>query len=613
MSLPEYNEETLDHLRRYADIAVTAMENGANTPWRSGGEYNWPELGLVALALASLPDTDREDFRLRLETLVDQFPEEHRDVPAILYHATEGLRAAVSEASTGAAPDGSWREAVQDAQWESVRHVLAHSLIRYAQLLPATAAGDAPQIMLLHARHADGWGLEDRHILGAVLEIRALNGMENGQAQSETLEHLVKDTDLRIDALRYIADMRPEDTHEGAPAAEEAAFIPVGGEAAGLPEPAGDGSDAEEIAAAGREAEDAPEAVAADQVAVEQVAAEPAALPQDGEQKNDAPLFAGNVPEADLAAAMEGIPVFLQPDNPAAGRADPTPTQADTPPGQTGQSAPTQDPVAAPAAPPSANIGGGLAQTGGQGQATGAIRVSRLPNHRPGMVASILQHLENRRKDRQSGRDLQPPALLEQMAMIRSQERARKSVKSVLRDMESLQDRIASFQKSAHAVHDRVAEDRKLMERMIGNGADPAMVKEAFKQQEARHWERFFDGNPKQREALSGMENDAVRLDEKSRQALVELSRMGNDGVADRERMLAKMEALQEQSMDIPPSQPGRKSLHDNIQEAVARFVAFLSRLFSRRATVEIADVRTAAAPSAQQSPNPAPRRHPGA
>ena len=64
--------------------------------------------------------------------------------------------------------------------------------------------------------------------------------------------------------------------------------------------------------------------------------------------------------------------------------------------------------------------------------------------------------------------------------------------------------------------------------------------------------------------------------------------------------------------MDIPRSQPGRKSLHDNIQEAVARFVAFLSRLFSRRATVEIADVRTAAAPSAQQSHNPAPRRHPG-
>lgn len=611
MSLPEYNEETLDHLRRYADIAVTAMENGANTPWRNGGEYNWPELGLVALALASLPDTDREDFRLRLETLVDQFPEEHRDVPAILYHATEGLRAAVSEASTGAAPDGSWREAVQDAQWESVRHVLAHSLIRFAQLLPATAAGDAPQIMLLHARHSDGWGLEDRHILEAVLETRALNGMENGPAQKETLEHLVNDADLRIDALRYIADMRPEDSREGAPAAEEAAFIPVDGEAGGQPEPdgesapVGDGPDAEETAAAGREAEDAPEAVAA-----EPVAAEPAALPQDGGQKNDAPLFAGNVPEADLAAAMEGIPVFLQPDDSAAGRADPTPPP-DTP---ADQSAPTQDPLAAPAAPSSANLGGGLAQTGGQGQPTGAIRVGRLPNNRPGMVASILQHLENRRKDRQSGRDLQPPALLEQMAMIRSQERARKSVKSVLRDMESLQDRIAEFQKSAHTVHDRVAEDRKLMERMIGNGADPAMVKEAFKQQEARHWERFFDGNPKQKEALSGMENDAVRLDEKSRQALVELSRMGNDGVADRERMLAKMEALQEQSKDIPPSQPGRKSLHDNIQEAVARFVAFLSRLFSRRATVvEIAGVRTAAASSAQQSPNPAPRRHPGA
>lgn len=603
MSLPEYNEETLDHLRRYADIALTAMENGANTPWRSRGEYNWPELGLVALALASLPDADREDFRLRLETLVDQFPEEHRAVPAILYHATEGLRAAVSEASTGAAPDASWREAVQDAQWESVRHVLAHSLIRFAQLLPATAAGDAPQIMLLHARHADGWGLEDQHILNAVLETHALNGMEHGPAQRETLEQLVSNVDLRIDALRYIADMRPEDALEGAPAAEEAAIIPVGREAAGQSEPngdsapTGDDSDAEENAAASREAEDAPEAVAA----------EAAAIPPDGGQK-DAPLFAGNVPEADLAAAMEDIPVFLQPDDPAAGRADPTPPP-DIP---AGQSAPTQDPLAAPAVPSSANIGGGFAQTSGQGQPTAAIRVRRLPNNRPGMVASILQHLENQRKDKRSGGDRQAPALLEQIAMIRSRERARKSVKNVLRDMENLQDRIAKFQEDAHAVHNRVADDRKVMERMIGNGADPAMVKEAFKQQEARHWERFFDGNPKQREALAGMENDAVRLDEKSRQALVELSRMGNDGVADRERMLAKMEALQEQSKDIPPSHPGRKSLHDNIQEAVARFVAFLSRLFSRRAAVEIADVRTAAAPSAQQSPNPAPRRHPG-
>ncbi len=642
MPLPEYDENTLNHLRRYADIALTAMENGADSPWQKDGKRNWAELGQVALALASLPAQDQEDYRIRLEALVDQFPEPHRAIPAMLYHASEGMRAATQEAMNGSAPENGWREAIPDEQWEDVRRVLAHSLIRYAQSLPATANSDTAQMVLLHARHADGWGLEDQQILDAIADVHKANGLADDPARMRSMEQVVGDQSFHIEALRYLVMAGSEEATQSAATVPEApAEIAAGAapaseehaetvaeqpakEAATAVEavterPAEDGAAtadaAQTMQAAGAEVED----TKADLPKVESPApvlaenAKEQASPQPTEKAAEAPLFSGNIQEPDLSAAMEGVPVF-----------EPESRNSTTP-------RPVRPPIIPNVAEiirregtapgfgdiPGATFPQGSPRGFGQGQmpagGTTTIKMKKQPSNRPGMVESILQHMENRRRDmlpyKAMDREEKSPSWGEKITKLHANHRAKSITKSTFRDMESLQERIGKFQGDAHSVRAQVASDRQFMEAMVKSGADPVMAKERFKQQEDRHWERFFDANPQQRETLAQMENDAVRLDEKSRQTLAELKRMGNDGAPDRERLLAKMEALQEQSTDIPPSQPGGKSIHDLVKESVVRILAFLKRLFGR-STVEAVVVQPAAIQG--QQADQASRRRPG-
>ena len=622
--LPDTPEISEQKLRRYADVVVSALEEGKGAPpWSEGdGPQSNESVQASALLARAIQAHSLEEQDLLLSRISESFNATGGDPAGAesVYHAVQALNAAASAMRhPDVTPMKDPRlDDIPESLQPAVHRLLAAALIQHVRQLPDDAQVTRQNYLLAFARHGDGWNLSDDDLRLAVVGAHrsyfeqpyVQSAADGTLAQVENPEFSMADLRILVDESRYAqafgVDPTPVD-------AQHAADAQTGSAETDAPD--------EKAPPGARQADD--EYLTPEYLDAANEAFESAGAPED--QPQDPALFHGEVPvstESEDLDPLTGVPVFRgdrtsrtrnrqkRGGNAGAGRAD-HPENTGTAPPDAGLGKPTQRPFPQPQDEDQRGIapgrgaqgkggdtyyikqGGGGMLRGLAGIVTAPLR--NWPGKRTGVTPSFADQVRAVHADREAA---QP------------EREAAKAAKSLFtaagRQLDTLNNQSQAFllHPASAATRYQIREAEKQMRQAIQDGADPVQQKIRFEETKSGYWEKFFDANPKYREAVGRMETRADRLPEHLNPAFTALEGMGDRGAVEREQLIAKMNQLQRNSADIPPSEPGRKTLGERVGAVFAGIKAFFARLFGIHAVA----AHNAGAQAAPSAPPAAPR-----
>ncbi|MBN6740386.1 hypothetical protein JKG47_07545 [Acidithiobacillus sp. MC6.1] len=633
--LPDTPELSEQKLRRYADVVVSAIEAGKGTPpWSEG---DGPQSNARVQASALLARAIQAHSPAEQELLLSRISENLQvtgDDPtgaAAIYHTIQALNAAASAMRN---PDVSpikdpRLNDIPESLQSAVHRLLAAALIQHVRQLPEDAQVTRQNYLLAFARHRDGWNLSDDALRGAVIGAHrsyfeqpyVQSADDSALAQVENPEFSMADLRTLVDESRYVAVFMDAQAIVTTPPQADEGPDPDAKAQAGGAEPGGQDEKVPPIAPGPGDEYLTPEYLDAANEAF-MAAGESAGQPE------DPALFHGEVPastESEDTDPLTGVPVF-QGDRASrtrrqkrsgnngtgreAHRESATAALPDAGFGQQPQSQRPQppEPVQQPIAPGQGKGGNTYIKQGG-GMLRGVADIVTAIRNKSGkrsLAPSFADQVRAIHADREAAK----PEREAEKAAAREERATNALFTAAGRQLDTLNNQSQAFllHPASAATRYQIREAEKLMQQAIKDGADPVQQKTRFEEAKSRYWEKFFDANPKYREAVGRMEASADRLPEHLNPAFTALEGMGDRGAVEREQLMAKMNQLQRNSAEIPPSEPGRKTLGDRIGAVFAGIKAFFARLFGIHAVVVTgANAQTVAvAPSAApRSPRP--------
>lgn len=640
--LPDTPELSVQKLRRYADVVVGALEEGKGTPpWGEGGSPQSNESvqasALLARAIQAHSPAEQESLLSRISEHLNVTGDDPTGAETI-YHAVQSLNAAASAMrNPDVAPMKTQRmEDIPESLQSAVHRLLAAALIQHVRQLPEDAQVTRQNYLLAFARHGDGWNLSDDELRRAIVGAHQ-SYFEQPYVQSaadDTLAHVENPefsmADLRtlVDEPLYVEAFKAEQATElEQPPADAGPLFGEGPETAAEDSKHDANAQAGSAEAGASDANIPPGAAGADDeyLTPEYLDAANEAFMAAGapaEQPEDPALFHGEVPgptESEDLDPLTGVPVFQ------GDRASRTSNrQKRNGNAGTGRAAHREN---AATAQPDAGFGQqpqrpfqqspeynqqGIPLDQSAQRRSGTTIIKQGGGMLRGM-ADIVTALRNKSGKRAGGN----PSFADQVRAIHAdraasepERLAAKAAKSLFtsasRQLDTLNNQSQAFMlhPASAATRYQIREAEKQMHQAIKDGADPVQQKARFEEAKSRYWEKFFDANPKYREAVSRMETSADRLPEHLNPAFTALEGMGDRGAAEREQLMAKMNQLQRNSAEVPPSEPGRKTLADRVGAVFAGIKAFFARLFGIHAVA----VSNAGTQSVAVAPSVAPR-----
>ena len=635
--LPDTPELSEQKLRRYADVVVRALEEGKGTPpW---GEGDGPQSSesvqasaVLARAIQAHSPAEQDLLLSRISENLNVTGGDPTGAEAI-YHTVQALNAAASAMRN---PDVSpikdpRLDDIPESLQSAVHRLLAAALIQHVRQLPEDAQVTRQNYLLAFARHGDGWNLSDDDLRRAIVGAHrsyferpyVQNATDSTLAQVENPEFSMADLRTLVDEPRYVEAFKTEqavvpnppeaDTRHAAGAGQ-----PLGDE----PETTAEGPDQDAKAQAsgaepGDQDEKTPPSATGpgdEYLTPEYLDAANEAFMAAGapaEQPEDPALFHGEVPgptESEDLDPLTGVPVFQgdrasrtrnrqkRSGNAGTGRAahreNATTAQPDAGFGQQPQrpfqQPPEYDQQGIPFGQSAQGRGGTTIIKQGGGMLRGMADIVTALRNRPGKRVGVMPSFADQVRAIHADREAAKPEREAAKAAAREEKAAKSLFTAASRQLDTLNNQSQAFllHPASAATRYQIREAEKLMQQAIKDGADPVQQKTRFEEAKSRYWEKFFDANPKYREAVSRMEANADRLPEHLKPAFTALEGMGDRGVVEREQLIAKMNQLQRNSAEVPPSEPGRKTLGERVSAVFAGIKAFFARLFGIHAVV---------------------------
>ncbi|MBU2851662.1 MULTISPECIES: hypothetical protein [Acidithiobacillus] len=657
--LPDTPELSEQKLRRYAEVVVSALEDGKGTPpWSEGDGPQSNESvqasALLARAIQAHSPAEQELLLSRISENLNVTGGDPTGAESI-YHTVQALNAAASAMrNPDVTPIKDPRlDDITEHQQPMVHRLLAAALIQHVRQLPEDAQVTRQNYLLAFARHGDGWNLSDDELRHAVVGAHRTyfeqpyvqSAADDTLVQVENPEFSIADLRTLVDEARYAEAFKAELATEPEPPEADARRSDDTGPLFGKgPEAtAGDSERNANAQAGGAEpgAQDEnvpPSATGADDeyLTPEYLDAANEAFMGAGapaDQPDDPALFHGEVPgstESEDLDPLTGVPVFQGDRASRARNRQKRSGNAGTRRAVHRENASTAQPDAGFGQQPQRpfrqppeydqqgiSLGHGvqgkdgngntyiIKQKGGgmlRGMADIVTAIRNRPGKRAGEMPSFADQVRAIHADREAAKPEREAA----KAAVREEKAAKSLFTAASRQLDTLNNQSQAFllHPASAATRYQIREAEKQMQQAIKDGADPVQQKTRFEEAKSRYWEKFFDANPKYREAVSRMETSADRLPEHLNPAFTALEGMGDRGAAEREQLIAKMNQLQRNSAEVPPSEPGRKTLGERVSAVFAGIKAFFARLFGIHAVA----VSNAGAPSAPPAPPAAHR-----
>ena len=622
--LPDTPELSEQKLRRYADVVVNALEEGKGPPpWNEGDGPQSNESvqasALLARAIQAHSPAEQELLLSRISENLNVTGGDSTGAEAI-YHAVQALNAATAAMrNPDVTPMKDPRlDDIPESLQSAVHRLLAAALIQHVRQLPEDAQVTRQNYLLAFARHGDGWNLSDDELRHAVVGAHrsyfeqpyVQSAADDALAQVENPEFSMADLRTLVDEPRYVEAFKAE--QKTVPEPPQADAGPLFGDG-----PKATAEDAERNAnaqAGGAEADASdknapPSATGADDeyLTPEYLDAANEAFMAAGapaEQPEDPALFHGEVPGSTASEDLDpltGVPVFQgdrasrtrnrqkRSGNAGTGRAvhreNASTAQPDAGFGQQPQrpfrQPPEYDQQGISLGQSAQGRGGTTIIKQGGGMLRGMADIVTAIRNRPGKRAGMPSFAEQVRAIH-ADREAAKPEREAAKAAAREEKAAKSLFTAASRQLDTLNNQSQAFllHPASAATRYQIREAEKQMQQAIKDGADPVQQKTRFEEAKSRYWEKFFDANPKYREAVSRMETSADRLPEHLNPAFTALEGMGDRGAAEREQLIAKMNQLQRHSAEVPPSEPGRKTLGERVSAVFAGIKAFFARLF---------------------------------
>lgn len=653
--LPDTPELSEQKLRRYAEVVVSALEEGKGTPpWSEGDGPQSNESvhasALLARAIQAHSPAEQELLLSRISENLNVTGGDPTGAEAI-YHTVQALNAAASAMrNPDVAPMKTQRmEDIPESQQSAVHRLLAAALIQHVRQLPEDAQVTRQNYLLAFARHGDGWNLSDDELRHAIVGAHrsyfeqpyVQNATDSTLAQVENPEFSMADLRILVDEPRYVEAFKAERATEleqpQADARRAADAGPLFGEG---PEATAEDAEHNANAQTGSAEADASDknappsaAEAGDEYLTPEYldAANEAFMAADApnEQPEDPALFHGEVPgptESEDLDPLTGVPVFQgdrasrtrnrqkRSGNAGTGRAahreNAATAQPDAGFGQQPQRPFQQPPEynqqGFPLGQSAQGRGGTTIIKQGGGMLRGMADIVTALRNRPGKRAGATPSFADQVRAIHADREAAKPEREAAKAAAREEKAAKSLFTAASRQLDTLNNQSQAFllHPASAATRYQIREAEKQMQQAIKDGADPVQQKTRFEEAKSRYWEKFFDANPKYREAVSRMETSADRLPEHLNPAFTALEGMGDRGAAEREQLIAKINQLQRNSAEVPPSEPGRKTLGERVSAVFAGIKAFFARLFGIHAVA----VSNAGAQAVLAAPPAAPR-----
>jgi hypothetical protein len=653
--LPDTPELSEQKLRRYADVVVSALEEGKGTPpW---GEGDGPQSNESVQASALLARAIQAHSPAEQELLLSRISENLNVTggdPAgaeSIYHTVQSLKAAASAMrNPDVAPMKTPQmEDIPENLQSAVHRLLAAALIQHVRELPEDAQVTRQNYLLAFARHGDGWNLSDDELRNAIVGAHrsyfeqpyVQSVTDSTLAQVENPEFSMANLRTLVDEPRYVEAFKAEHAVVPEPPEADARRAPDAGPLFGEgPETAAEDSEHNANAQTGSAEADATDAKAP-----------PSATGPDDEyltpeymddaneafmaanapagQPEDPALFHGEVPgptESENLDPLTGVPVFQgdrasrtrnrqkRSGNAGTGRTvyreNASTAQPDAGFGQQPQrqfrQPPEYDQQGISLGQSAQGRGGNTIIKQGGGMLRGMADIVTAIRNKPGKRAGVMPSFADQVRAIHADREAAKPEREAAKVAAREEKTAKSLFTAASRQLDTLNNQSQAFllHPASAATRYQIREAEKQMQQAIKDGADPVQQKTRFEEAKSRYWEKFFDANPKYREAVSRMETSADRLPEHLNPAFTALEGMGDRGAAEREQLLAKMSQLQRNSAEVPPSEPGRKTLGDRVSAVFAGIKAFFARLFGIHAVA----VSNAGAQSVLAAPSAAHR-----
>ena len=622
--LPDTPELSEQKLRRYADVVVSALEEGKGTPpW---GEGNGPQSNesvqasaLLARAIQAHSPAEQELLLSRISENLNVTGGDPTGAESI-YHTVQALNAAASAMrNPNVTPIKDPRlDDIPERQQPMVHRLLAAALIQHVRQLPEDAQVTRQNYLLAFARHGDGWNLSDDELRHAVVGAHRTyfeqpyvqSAADDTLAQVANPEFSMADLRTLVDEARYVEAFKAElATELEPPPADAGPLFGAGPEATAEDaehnanaQTGGAEADASDKNAPPSAAEAGDEYLTPEYLDAANEAFMGAGAPAD--QPQDPALFHGEVPgtaESEDLDPLTGVPVFQgdrasrtrnrqrRSGNTGTGRAVHRENAGNAQP-DAGFGQPPQRPFQQPPEYDQQGISLGQSAPGrggttiikqGGGMLRGMADIIAAIRNRPGKRSpqpSFADQVRAIHADREAAKPEREAA----KAAAREDKAAKSLFTAASRQLDTLNNQSQAFllHPASAATRYQIREAEKLMQQAIKDGADPVQQKTRFEEAKSRYWEKFFDANPKYREAVSRMEASADRLPEHLNPAFTALEGMGDRGAAEREQLIAKMNQLQRNSAEVPPSEPGRKTLGERVSAVFAGIKAFFARLF---------------------------------
>ncbi|MCR2831149.1 hypothetical protein NR402_12770 [Acidithiobacillus ferrooxidans] len=634
--LPDTTELNEQKLRRYADVVVSALEEGKGTPpWDEGDGPQSNESvqasALLARAIQAHSPAEQELLLSRISENLNVTGGDPTGAESI-YHTVQALNAAASAMrNPNVAPIKDPRlNDIPEHQQPMVQRLLAAALIQHVRQLPEDAQVTRQNYLLAFARHGDGWNLSDDDLRRAIVGAHrsyfeqpyVQSATDSTLAPVENPEFSMADLRTLVDEPRYVEAFRTEQAVVPNPQEADARDAADAGQPLGEePETTAEGPDQNAKAQAGgaepgdQDEKTPPSATGpGDEYLTPEYldAANEAFMTAgaDDEQPEDPALFHGEVPgptESEDLDPLTGVPVFQgdrasrtrnrqkRSGNGGTGRAAHRENAATAQPGaelgqqpqRPFQQPPEYDQQGIPLGQSAPGRGGTTIVKQGGGMLRGMADIITAIRNRPGKRSpqpSFADQVRAFHADREAAKPEREAA----KAAAREDKAAKSLFTAASRQLDTLNNQSQAFllHPASAATRYQIREAEKLMQQAIKDGADPVQQKTRFEEAKSRYWEKFFDANPKYREAVGRMEASADRLPEHLNPAFTALEGMGDRGVVEREQLIAKMNQLQRNSAEVPPSEPGRKTLGERVSAVFAGIKAFFARLFGIHAVV---------------------------
>ena len=631
--LPDTPELSEQKLRRYADVVVSALEEGKGPPpWNEGDGPQSNESvqasALLARAIQAHSPAEQELLLSRISENLNVTGGDPTGAEAI-YHAVQALNAAAAAMrNPDVTPMKDPRlDDIPESLQSAVHRLLAAALIQHVRQLPEDAQVTRQNYLLAFARHGDGWNLSDDELRHAVVGAHrsyfeqpyVQSAADDALAQVENPEFSMADLRTLVDEPRYVEAFKTE--RETAP---EATAEDTEHNAEGQ---TGSGVDADADASSDEMAPPSAAGPGDEYLTPEYMDGANEAF-MAAEQPQDPALFHGEVPvstESQDIDPLTGVPVFQgdrasrtrnrqkRSGNAETGHAghreNASTAQLDAGFGQQPQrpfpQPPEYDQQGISLGQSAQGRGGTTIIKQGGGMLRGMADIVTAIRNRPGKRAGMPSFAEQVRAIH-ADREAAKPEREAAKAAAREEKTAKSLFTAASRQLDTLNNQSQAFllHPASAATRYQIRETEKQMQQAIKDGADPVQQRARFEEAKSRYWEKFFHANPKYRDAVSRMETSADRLPEHLNPAFTALEGMGDRGAVEREQLIAKMNQLQSSSAEMPPSEPGRKTLGERVSAVFAGIKAFFARLFGIHAVA----VSNAGAQSAPPAPPAAHR-----